>query len=268
MKEKYVHGYSEYESTRLSDQAKTLSELLHYDSVYPESTSVLEIGCGIGAQTVILCSKNPTVHFTSVDISEQSLEIASLSCHNLKISNVDFVLADVYKMPFSKESFDHVFVCFFLEHLPDPDSAIQKLKGLIKPGGTITVIEGDHGSAYYYPESNCAQKTIECLIKLQANHGGNSLIGRSLYPLLKRNNLVKVSVSPRMVYADANNPSMVDGFTRKTFIAMVEGVREQAIDHGLITEKDWQRGILELKRSAAEDGVFCYTFFKAVAYID
>ena len=33
-----------------------------------------------------------------------------------------------------------------------------------------------------------------------------------------------VRVSPRMVYVDASRPDLVDGFTRKTFTAMVEGV--------------------------------------------
>lgn len=59
-------------------------------------------------------------------------------------------------------------------------------------------------------------------------------------------------------------PELVDGFTRKTLIAMVEGVREQAINLGLITEVEWSKGIADLYRSAASDGTFCYNFFKAV----
>ena len=39
-----------------------------------------------------------------------------------------------------------------------------------------------------------------------------------------------------MVYADASRPQLVDGFTRKTFNAMVEGVRDEAIARGLIDE--------------------------------
>jgi hypothetical protein len=57
---------------------------------------------------------------------------------------------------------------------------------------------------------------------------------------------------------------MVDGFTRKTFIAMVKGVKEQAIANHLITGPDWNRGIADLCRSAEDGGTFSYTFFKAV----
>jgi hypothetical protein len=102
------------------------------------------------------------------------------------------------------------------------------------------------------------------LIDLQARMGGNSLIGRELYPLLTAAGFHNVAVSPRMVYADAGHLELVNGFTRKTFIAMVEGVKEQAIGNRLINEPDWNRGIADLKRSAGADGTFCYTFFKAV----
>jgi len=138
------------------------------------------------------------------------------------------------------------------------------LKRVLKKGGTITVIEGDHGSAYYHPRSSAAQATIQCLIDVQALMGGNALIGRELYPLLVAAGFGGVSVSPRIVYADASRSEMVDGFTKKTFIAMVEGVREQAIKHSLITEAEWTRGIADLYRSADSDGTFCYNFFKAI----
>lgn len=35
MNDQYVHGYSEFESDRLVDQANTLANLLHYDTEYP-----------------------------------------------------------------------------------------------------------------------------------------------------------------------------------------------------------------------------------------
>jgi hypothetical protein len=66
-----------------------------------------------------------------------------------------------------------------------------------------------------------------------------------------------------MVYADASRPALVDGFIRKTFTAMIEGVREQALAAQMIASQDFDRGIRDLYRTAAPDGTFCYTFFKA-----
>jgi hypothetical protein len=44
---------------------------------------------------------------------------------------------------------------------------------------------------------------------------------------------------------------------------MVEGVGERAVASGLIDRTTWTDGIADLYRSAHDDGVFCYTFFKA-----
>ena len=265
MLSEYVHGYSYRENIRLNDQATTLVELLHHDTIFPKGSKVLEIGCGVGAQTLILCKQNPLIELVSIDISEDSLQTAKKRCRKAGIHNVNFIHADLYRMPFLPDSFDYVFVCFVLEHLPDPGSALQKVNEILKPGGSIIAIEGDHGSAYYYPRSHLAQKTIDCLINLQALSGADSLIGRRLYPLLKNNGFIDISVSPRMVYADESKPAMVDGFTLKTFIAMVEGIEDKAIDVGIIDRETFGKGIEELRKTASADGVFCYTFFKAIA---
>jgi hypothetical protein len=57
--ESYVHGYHEHEAERLGDQANTLSYLLHHDTGYPAVSRILEAGCSVGAQTVILARNSP-----------------------------------------------------------------------------------------------------------------------------------------------------------------------------------------------------------------
>ena len=261
----YVHGYSERESTRLQDQSKTLGELLHHDTAYPAGVKVLEAGCGVGAQTVHLARRSPLAQFTSVDVSPASLEVARAAVARAGFKNVTFQVADVFDLPFAESSFDHVFVCFVLEHLQEPLEAVRCLTRVLKPAGTLTVIEGDHGSTFFHPHSAAAWRTIQCLIDLQAQSGGDALIGRRLYPLLKQAGLRGVTVSPRFVYADSSRPEWVDGFTEKTYIAMVEGVRQAALAKGMISRDDWERGIADLRAAAGPDGTFCYTFFKARA---
>ena len=68
-----------------------------------------------------------------------------------------------------------------------------------------------------------------------------------------------------MVYVDASRPELVTGFTKNTFTAMVEGVRERALASGAMAPDEWEQGIADLYRTAEADGTFCYCFFKAVA---
>ena len=164
---------------------------------------------------------------SSVDISADSLAQAEARVAEAGLANVEFRQADIFDLPFEPEAFDHVFVCFLLEHLAEPVEALVTLGRLLKPGGTMTVIEGDHGSAYYHPASDEAQAAIQCQVDLQAAAGGNANIGREVYPLMVEAGLDDVRVSPRMVYVDSSRPELVDGFTKRTFTAMVEGVRER-----------------------------------------
>ncbi len=263
MKKTYVHGYDSREATRLQDQASTLVEFLHSDTSYPPGSRVLEVGCGVGAQTLTLSRNSPEASITSVDISAASIAEARQRVLSAGLTNVRFEQADIFNLPFQTESFDHVFVCFVLEHVSRPIEGLNIFREMIVPGGTITVIEGDHGSAYFYPDSLAAHQAIQCQVELQRRAGGNANVGRALYPLLCQAGYHEVRVSPRMVYVDSSKPAFVDGFTKKTFTAMIEGVRESAIEAGLIERDLFDQGIADLYRTAQADGTFCYTFFKA-----
>ncbi|MCL4218817.1 MAG: methyltransferase domain-containing protein [Candidatus Hydrogenedentes bacterium] len=267
MSNPYVHGYDPRESVRLQDQASTLDELLHGDTAYPDGSRVLEAGCGVGAQTVILAKRSPGAQFTSVDISPASLAQAREAVERAGFTNVTFHEGDVFDLPFDDAAFDHVFVCFVLEHLADPEGALAALRRVIKPGGTLTVIEGDHGSTFMHPHNDDALKAVAALVELQARAGGNANIGRQLYPLLTRAGYRGCRVSPRMVYVDSSRPNYVEGFTKNTFTAMIEGIRSDAIAQGILDATTFDNGIAGLCRAAEEDGVFCYTFFKAVASV-
>lgn len=262
----YVHGYHRAESTRLDDQARTLVDLLHGDTAYPVGARVLEAGCGTGAQTVPLARNSPGAEITAVDISEQSLAEAEARMAAVGIANVRFRQADLTRLPFADGAFDHAFVCFVLEHLPRPDLALMEIGRVLAPGGTLTVVEGDHGSTLFHPDSAAARAVIRCQVDLQRAAGGDATIGRRLYPLLDAAGLRSVRVSPRLVYVDASRPDLVDGFIRQTFTAMVAGVRERAVASGRIDPDAFDAGIAALLRTAEPDGVFCYTFFKAVGF--
>ncbi|ESA33671.1 methyltransferase type 11 [Leptolyngbya sp. Heron Island J] len=265
MNKQYVHGYDPRENIRLQDQASTLVELLHSDTSYPPESQILEAGCGVGSQTVALAHNSPLAQITSVDISESSIAEAKKRIEAAGCTNVDFQSGDIFNLAFAPQSFDHIFVCFVLEHLAQPIAALKCLNNFLKVGGTITIIEGDHGSTYFYPDSEAAHKTIQCQVELQKRAGGNANIGRELYPLLHAVGFGTIQVSPRMVYVDSSKPQLVEGFIKNTFTAMIEGVRESSIEAGLIDEETFDNGIQGLYRTTETDGVFCYTFFKAVA---
>ncbi len=266
MQSAYVHGYAEAESQRLKDQAVTLEALLHHDTAYPAGSAVLEAGCGVGAQTVPLVRGSPDARITCLDISAASLAEAEARVRAAGLPVPGFRLGDLQALPFADAAFDHVFLCFVLEHLRDPAAALVELQRVLRPGGSLTVIEGDHGSTLFHPDDPAAHQAIGCQVALQRAAGGDANVGRRLYPLLTAAGLGTVRVSPRQVYVDAGRPDWVEGFIRRTFTAMVAGVRDEAIRAGLTDAATFDAGIKALSRTAEPDGVFCYTFFKAVGF--
>ena len=220
MTDAYVHGYDPRENVRLQDQASTLVDLLHGDTCYPAGSRVLEAGCGVGAQTVTLAKNSPGALITSIDISETSVAEARRKVEAAGFRNVEFQQADIFNLPFEPESFDHVFVCFVLEHLPRPVDALRILKTHLKPGGTITVIEGDHGSTYFHPEVRRPRGD-----RCRSNSRRRRQRHRPPVNPLLESGFHRPRVSPHGLRR-RQPPRLVDGFT-KTFTAMVEGVRDQ-----------------------------------------
>jgi ubiquinone/menaquinone biosynthesis C-methylase UbiE len=263
----YIHGYDSRENERLLAQAWSVADLLHSDTRYPPNSRVLEVGCGTGAQTISLAYNSPDARFVCIDHSATSLELARSRLAASGATNVEFHEADLFRMPFETRSFDHAFVCFVLEHLQNPAEALRDIRAFLKPGGTITVFEGDHGSTVFHPDSANATRVVAAQVELQRRLGGNAEIGRQLYPLLVRSGYEQVRVSPRMVYVDSSRPELVRSFTLNTFTAMVEAVREEVLAAGLLDAETFSDGIRDLERTEADAGVFCYTFFKATGHV-
>src|SRR5215471_13747722 len=262
----YVHGYSDRETTRLADQATTLEELLLSDTGYPSGSCVLEAGCGVGAQTLPLARRNPGASITAVDLSAVSLELARRRVLDAGLTGVAFRQADLRQLPYPDQIFDHVFVCFVLEHVDDVGRVLQELRRVSRPGGSITVIEGDHGSFLFHPRTHASLHAWNCLLQAQAALGGDSLIGRRLFPLLRDAGFRVSTVSPRVLYADARTPEMLDAFARKIITAMVEGIRDIVLRNGLLDPGRFDEGLADLRCLASSpDSTLSYVFFKAVA---
>jgi len=262
----YVHGYSPREAQRLQEQSQILEKLLHEGTSFPAGSKVLEAGCGVGAQTEILARRNPGAQITCVDLSRESLEQAKRRMEELGVASVRFHQANISNLSFTDDRFDHIFVCFVLEHLPDPVQTLQELRRVLKPGGMITVIEGDHGSCFWHPQTAESLIVWEALIHEQQRLGHDPLIGRSVFPLLRKAGFHVRRVEPRWVYADAGNPALLDGVVHKIIVPMVETARQRALDSGGVDEATWRKGVADLDQAGYPPlGTFFYTWFKGEA---
>jgi SAM-dependent methyltransferase len=262
----YVHGYSERETQRLYEQADILADILHTGTAFPAGARVLEAGCGVGGQTRLLVKRSPAAVFTCIDISERSLATAQRLREQAGFQHVSFRREDIHRLSFADETFDHIFVCFVLEHLDDPVGALVELKRVLKTGGTITVIEGDHGSCFWHPETPASVAAWNGLIAAQRKIGHDPNIGRRLTPLLTQAGYELKACQPAWLYADRLNPALRDGMVDHIIVPMVQSAEHQILADHLVPLEVYQQGIRDLSRvDEMDEGTFFYTWFKAVA---
>ena len=262
---RYTHGYSAAESVRLADQAQTVADYIHHDSYWPAGSTILEVGCGVGAQTKLIADQNPDCQFIGIDRSASSIRKARLDPELNSLPNVTLEVLDVIQLSHRSIPFDHIFVCFVLEHLTNPLEILQLLYSHLPEGGTLTVVEGDHGSTYFHPASVYADRAVAAQVALQRANGGDANIGRQLYPLLNQAAFRDIVVSPRCIYVDDGKPELKQDFILKTFTSMIEGIRKAVVEEGIETKAVMDQGIADLRLTSQPGGTFNYTFFKARA---
>lgn len=102
---------------------------------------VLEIGCGIGTDTVSFARSGAQV--TAVDISEKSMEIARL---RMKVygfeKQVRFYCGDAERLDsfVPVESYDLIYSFGVIHHTPHPEAALEQLRQYARPGTTLKIM--------------------------------------------------------------------------------------------------------------------------------
>jgi len=141
-----------------------------------------------------------------------------------------------------------------------------QLKRVLAPGGTITVIEGDHGSCFWHPETPASVAAWNGLITAQRKLGHDPNIGRRLTPLLTEAGYDVQGCQPAWLYADRLKPALRDGMVDHIIVPMVQSAEPQILTDHLVPKDVYEQGIRDLSHvDVVDEGTFFYTWFKAVA---
>lgn len=109
---------------------------------------VLEVGCGQGDFTFFLHDKGADI--TGSDFSGFAVEKA-IERNKVRKSAADFVVADAHSLPFENNVFDLVFSCECLEHVHDPQKALNELYRVLKPGGKVILTTENYSNGMIIP---------------------------------------------------------------------------------------------------------------------
>ena len=106
-----------------------------------QGKKVLEIGCGIGTDTMNFARAGATV--TAVDLSEKSIEVAKQRAEVFGLGDrIRFYQANAEELSqvVPVEPYDLIYSFGVIHHTPRPDRVVEQLKAYSKPGTTLKVM--------------------------------------------------------------------------------------------------------------------------------
>jgi len=93
-------------------------------------TTVLDIGCGAGRSTELIKDAGATV--VGVDAAQGMVDYA-----NKTFDGIDFQVGGIEELAFGDDVFDVVFAANSVQYAADLGTALQELRRVCKPGGSI-----------------------------------------------------------------------------------------------------------------------------------
>jgi ubiquinone/menaquinone biosynthesis C-methylase UbiE len=245
----YVHGYGTREQQRLVEQAEHWRHRLIADgTTLAPGTRLLEIGCGVGAVLAVLGQEFPGVVLTGVDIEEKQLEFAR---GHLERSGVEATLvnADARALPFGDESFDHVWMMWFLEHVTDPVDVLREARRVLVPGGALTAIEVDYSTSRAEPSTPAFEELVRAMVQGMAAAGWSDA-GTRLPGWLREAGFRDVDEGERPVWWEAEDLAAQAHYAADVLESALPSLSQLPS----VSEVELRAGLDDLRRLPAEPG--------------
>lgn len=263
----YIHGFSPAEQARLRQQARYAEHIVYQDIDFSEATQVLEVGCGVGAQTEILLRRFPHLRLTAIDKSAHQLTSAKshLAELPLPVDRYRLLEMDAATLEFADNEFDGAFICWLLEHVPSPEKVLSELRRVLRPGSRVYITEVMNSSFLLDPYSPNTWTYWLAFNDYQIDQGGDPFVGAKLGNLLMRAGFDNIRTTPKVWHLDDRTPGK-----RKAMIEFWAELLLSACD-SLVESKRVSRETVaamkdELKLVAREpSSTFFYSFIQASA---
>ncbi|MHA7130582.1 methyltransferase [Algoriphagus namhaensis] len=263
MKSSYLHGFIPEEQQRLIDQAGLLTPLIYPRIDFSGCKQILEIGCGVGAQTAKLLELFPEAHLTCVDYSSSQLDKAR---ENLSFAEgrVTFLQQDATQLELPQK-YDGVYICWVLEHISEPVRVLESLKPYLAEGAKIWVTEVFNSTFFYTPRGKNLDHYYATYNAYQRSCGGNPDVGAELGNFFIHAGYTEVQLFPGGIHLDKKDGEFLQSFLDFWKKLMRSGSAGM-LEAGLIKQGDIQAMEHDLDQIYLSDNpVFYYRFVQAFA---
>ena len=248
----YIHGTSTLEEqARLNNQSEGSGRFLWNNInlkkllAHKQNKPFIEIGSGVGSQTLQLISRLPhDIPLTCVDIDPEQITKAQtlLSIHKEYHSRITFKVQDVNHTHWGKNTLSGAYISWVLEHLKADDARklLFKLKHAIQEDGIILANEivMEPGRGMNVRDQNglfppATKLFLKAMIAYQNTLGGNANYGfeETMTEVFSTVGFKQITFRKiLMEYPSSELPN-----SKKVALEMFDGIKKPLIEHDLFT---------------------------------
>ncbi len=206
---------------------------------------VLDVGCGVGDDVRALAAiVGPTGQVLGLDLS-QTLIAEAHARSKEKGLQTHFARGDSCHLPFPDDSFDAVRSERMLQHLREPQRAVNEMARVVKPGGRVVAFDPDWDlMAIDSSDLTLTRKIVHFRTDLIATGS----VGRQLPRLFADAGLVDVTAVPMA--------SVLTSLAAASTLEL-EAAAENANRAGVISANEASSWIAEMRERDAAGRFFC-----------
>ena len=262
----YLHGFTSEEQDRLYRQAQFLEQSVYENVDFSGVAKLIEIGCGVGAQTEILLRRFPNMAIQGVDFSHDQVSRAREHLKEaIRAGRAQITQGDAMKLPFERNSFDGAFVCWLLEHVKDPVGILREARRVLRAGSPIYCGEVLNATFYLHPYSPATLQYWFAYNDHQWNLGGDPFIGAKLANLLLAAGYQNVTTRVKVHHYDNRMPKrraeFIEYWTRLLLSGAPSLIEAKKVTPALVSAMEKELRRLKTDR----DSVFFYSWIQARA---
>jgi ubiquinone/menaquinone biosynthesis C-methylase UbiE len=265
----YLHGFSKTEQDRLRRQARFWEYSIFEGINLSSSRNLLEVGCGVGANTEILLRRYPDIHVTGIDINDAQISEAQSYLPSLPYAENRFKIEkmDAANMEYDSNTFDAAFLCWVLEHVPDPARVLSEIRRVMRPGSRLIANEVMNHTFFLEPYSPNVWKVWMAFNDFQYEHAGDPFVGAKLGNLLTAVGFRQVQTKIINLHLDNRNPGKRKEIIEFWTELLMSG-RQALVDSELVTAQVFDQAMAELKIVRKDpNAVFMYSFMQSTGRV-
>jgi SAM-dependent methyltransferase len=261
----YLHGDRPEERERLRRQAAFLACKVHDGLPFGSCRRLLEVGCGVGAQSEILLQSFPGSALVGIDVNPVQVDAAARRLEPRFGARATFRPMDARQLTFDPASFDGAFICWLLEHVSDPGRVVAEARRVLEHGAPLVCTEVLNATLFVHPPSPHLDAYWAAYNEHQVAIGGDPYVGAKLGNLLAGAGFRDVTTHVLSYLLDDRDPEaradMFAYFTELLLSAapgLIESGRIGAMAPAALRDELCAAG-------RAPNGVFFYSVVRATA---